>query len=232
MLVWYALLALTLGLAVIISSVILPRMYLKSRYKLIKSEDRGIKKIMEKNGQTLVLEPAVKWRKYIKQYILSERGGKKQLMCKINDEIEYLSYDIALFNNRDKVFDVITIKERIDKEGFTKTVDLPEETSYVALHVNAVDGVEFPSLMTGKVKAGSAVKFILLCSLCIFMETFCVKVCCAQIFGGIFREVFILNLESTLVTIAISLFLILINVGATILTLLIRGQKKSGWDRL
>ena len=67
MLVWYALLALTLGLAVIISSVILPRMYLKSRYKLIKSEDRGIKKIMEKNGQTLVLEPAVKWRKYIKQ---------------------------------------------------------------------------------------------------------------------------------------------------------------------
>lgn len=226
MFIWWALLFVTLAVSLTFAAVLLPRMYLKSKYSLLKSSDRGVRKIMEKNGQTMVLEPAVKWRKYIQQYILSERGGKKQLTCKINDEIEYLSYDIALFNNRDQVFDVISVKEKITKEGYTKVVDLPEETSYVALHVNAVDGTTFQSLTSGKVKGSKIAKFILLCSVCILMEVFCVKVCCAQIFGGVFRESFILNLSSTLITGGIALGLIGINVLSVLLTMAIRGKKK------
>ena len=117
MVVWSVLLGLAVLISVVIASVLLPRVFLKTRYTIMYSGDRGLKKIYEKNGQSLVFQPVVKWRKYVNQYILAERNGKKELICKIDPEIEYLSYDIVLFNSLDKVFDVITVKELIENKG-------------------------------------------------------------------------------------------------------------------
>ncbi len=210
-----------------IASVVLPKAYLKSRYALTKSGDRGIKKIMEKNGQSIVYEPAVKWRKYVEQYILSERYGRKQMICKIDPEIGYLAYDVVLFNNRNEVFDVLEIKEKTDGGGYTKTIDLPEETSYVALSITEVDATQFTVPITQKVAGGRITAFLLWCSLCLFMEVFCVKACCANIFGGIFRQSFMLDGESTAATLVIALVLIIINLAVSLPVILIRGAKKT-----
>ena len=198
---------------------------------MTKSGDRGIKKIMEKNGQSIVFEPSMKWRKYVKQYVLSERSGKKQIACKIHSDIAYLSYDIVLFNNRDEVFNVLTVKEKIEKAGYTKAVDLPEETSYVAISLNEVDATEFSVPITAKLEKGQFGKFMFWCNLCIFMETFIVKVCCANIFGGVFREVFVLNWETTLITLVIAATLIVINWIIASTAVKIRSGKTTGWNK-
>ena len=231
MVVWSVLLGLAVLVSVVIASVILPRTFLKTRYTIASSGDRGLKKIYEKNGQSILFEPIVKWRKYIKQYILAERNEKKELICKIDPEIEYLAYDIVLFNSLGKAFDVITVKELIEKSGYTKTVALPEQTSYVSLAVTAVDGMKFEENITKRVKAGKLAKFLLLCSFCILLEVFAVKICCANVFGGVFRESFVLNVESTIATLFIAGGLILINLIVAFVAIKIRGAKKANGNK-
>lgn len=217
MFVWVSISIIVVTVAIGVSAFLLPKIYLMNRYAVKKSGDRGIKKVPEKNGVSMVFEPALKWRKYVRQYVLSERQGKKRLMCKIHTDIAYLSYDIALFNNRNEVFDVITIREKIKKRGYTQTVDLPEETSYVAISVNEVDGKDF-SVASSPMKAADKTNvkpFLFWNGVCIVMETFCLKVCCANIFGGVFKEIFILNWATTLATLAIAAGLIVIHARIT-----------------
>ena len=230
MVIWSILLVLTIIVSIAFASVVLPRMFLKTRYTITRSGDRGIKKVIEKNGQSILFEPVLKWRKYIPQYVLAERNGEKQLKCKVASDIQYISYDIILFNNRDEIFDVLTIKERVEGE-FTKTVDLPEITSYVAINVNEVDATDFSAPMTAKVPTGKLIKFLLWSAVCIFLEIMCVKVCCANIFGGVFKESFVLDIESAAVTIAIAALLIFINWIVSFIAIKIRGGKKGGWNK-
>lgn len=217
MLIWIMISIIVLVVAVIVSAFLLQKLYLKDRYILSKSNDRGIKKVPEKNGVSMVFEPALKWRKYIRQYVLSERQGKKRLACKIHEDIAYLSYDVALFNNRNEVFDVLTVREKIKDKGYTQTVDLPDETSYVAVTVNEVDGKDFsdgvePMRAPDKKNVRP---FLFWSSVSILMETFCLKVCCANLFGGVFKEIFILNWETTLATLVMAALLIVIHVMIT-----------------
>ena len=73
MFIWYVLLILTIFASLGVAVVLLPTMFLKTRHILTAPTDRGLKKIVEKNGQSMVFEPALKWRKYIRQYVLAER---------------------------------------------------------------------------------------------------------------------------------------------------------------
>lgn len=231
MFVWYVLLGLTILATIAVASWLLPQMFLKTRYTIGSSQDRGLKKVTEKNGQSMVFQPALKWRKYIRQYVLSERSEKKRLMCKLDPDIAFISYDIVLFNSQDKVFDVLRVQDLVEKKGFSRVVDLPEQTSYVSVVVNEVDGVTFPDHITTKIKAGKVAKFLLACSFLILMEVLCIKVCCANIFGGLFRESFVLNWESTLITLSIAAALIVINMIVALITVKVQGAKKSGWTK-
>ena len=226
MILWSALLVLTVAASVAIASFWLPNLFLRTRYTLDKPRDRGIKKILEKNGQSMVFEPAVRWRKYIPQYVLAERRGKKELLCKVNEELTYLSYDIVLFNNRDEVFKVLTVKDLLKNKGYAKKVELPDETSYVCINVNQADNEKFAPPVTAKIAAGKIAKFILCCSLCLVMEVLCVMVCCANAFGGVFSELFVFDGVTVAITFVISLLLVLLNVIVSAIAINVRGKKK------
>ena len=223
---WVVLLILTVGISVALAAFVLPQKYLRARHAIKEPTDRGIKKVLEKGGQSLVFQPVPKWRKFVKQYVLAERWGKKELMCKLDPEIAYIAYDVVLFNNQNKVFDVLTVKELVENKGYTKTLELPEETSYVSLVVTQADTQRFPQQFATKTARGDLVKFLLLTSLLILMEVLCIKVCCANVFGGVFRESFVLDLESLLITLAVAAVLIVINLIVSFVTVKIRNTKK------
>lgn len=225
MFVWILLLTIAVGAYIMVASILLPRLYLKMRYTVTQSNDRGLKSVLEKSGKSMVFEPEQKWRKYVKQYVLSERDGVKELTCKISEDITYLELDLALFNNQDKMFKVIRVKDLVEKSGYTKTVELPEETSYVSIVVSKVDGEEFEDHLSAKVSGGRLFKFLTACSFLLIMEIMCVKVCCANIFGGVFRESFVLNLESLYATLILIGAAILINVIVTSLAIKVREAK-------
>ncbi len=227
---WIILLIVVIIASVLIASVALPRLYLKKKYELTESEDRGIKKVLEKNGQSIVYEPALQWRKYVKQYVLSERRGKKQLICKIDPELSYLAYDIAVFNHKDELVTVLNVKERVEGKEFTKIVELPFETSYVALTVTEADAKSFSVPVSGKVSAGNVAKYLFWSTLCLIMATLCIKVCFANIFGGIFRESIVLDEDGIWITAIILAVLIFINFLTCLITVKVNG-KKSGWKK-
>ena len=195
MVVWAFILLIVIVATVFIATYVLPRIYLKLRYTVDKSNDRCIKRVYEKHGQCMVFEPEEKWRKYVNQYILAERKGKKELVCKVDAELSYIEFDIAIFNANGKVTQVIKAKDYVNNGGITQPVELPEETSYVTINVLRADNRLFEDHLTAKIPAGKKFKFVLINTETIIMEVVCFNICLANIFGGLFRDSLLINVE-------------------------------------
>jgi hypothetical protein len=75
MILWIIITVIISIAVIFVATCALPSIYLKFGCNIKSSKDRCIKRVYEPNGQSLVFEPEEKWRKYVKQYILSERNG-------------------------------------------------------------------------------------------------------------------------------------------------------------
>lgn len=220
--IWAVILGVSLIIEVIVCSVVLPSVYLKLTYTVADSDDRCIKRVYEKNGQTLVFEPVIKWRKYLKQYIISERYGKKVFIAKLAKDVSYIELDIAVFNNNNLLSTVVKLKDYVKDSIYTAEIELPEETSYVAVNILKADNETFEDHLTAKVTRNRLVKYILLNAICTILACIIIKVCLANLFGGLFRESYILSLNAILINSAILAGIILINVVITAISLKIR----------
>lgn len=225
MIIWALALLLVVGVTFYVAAVALPNLFLKLRYSATSSNDRCIKKVNEVNGQSMVFEPEEKWRKYIKQYVLAERSEKKQLKCKLDKSVSYIEFDIAVFNCQEQLETVIKVKDYANGSEYTQTVDLPEETSYVSINVLRVENEYFSDRLTAKIKGSKVFQYILLSALTVLMECILTKICLSKLFGGVFKESFIINLEGLLITLAIAGVLILINSFIVIITVKAREKK-------
>ena len=108
---------------------LLPKAFLKSKYSFKSSADRGIKKYrLDSGGYAIVYEPQPKTRKYVKQYVVVEQDGNKQLKCKINKEIFYLDFEVFLFDSLHRVFDVLHVCDMIETQGYTKEISACKKT--------------------------------------------------------------------------------------------------------
>lgn len=101
--------------------------------------DRGIKKYVFEGGRSVVFEPELKIRKYIKQYALSCLDDDKYIKCRIGDKVKYISFDVLAYDNRDSLIDIIEISERVATAGYTRSVLLPVQTSYVSVILRYAD---------------------------------------------------------------------------------------------
>lgn len=204
---------------------VLPRVFLTLRYSVKQSNDRCIKRVYEINGQSLVFEPEIKWRKFVKQYVISEREEKKQLMLKVDKDLSYLVYDVVVFNCRDEIETVLKVNDYIADSEFSKVVDLPAETSYVAIHVLRADHQVFEDHLTAKLPKTQILNYLIVNSLVVVMETIWIKICVSNIFGGVFRESFVMSAEGLLISLIIALLLIILNSIVVVVVLAIRKKK-------
>lgn len=118
---------------------ILPKHILKIRFCGNGNLGRGIKKLVTENDRAVVCEPHPSIRKYIKQYAVFTSSGFKNLICKVDGAISSLQYSVYMFNNKNKLIDVLSVKESIAKTNRTHSVILHHDTSYVAIELDAVD---------------------------------------------------------------------------------------------
>ena len=96
---WYVLLAVVAVVFIAMHAFILPRIFLKVRFDL-RAAGRGVRVVNETTGVSIVYEPEAAVRKYIYQYIVSERMDKKCLVLRVNDDLKYIAYDVAVFNSQ------------------------------------------------------------------------------------------------------------------------------------
>lgn len=180
----------------------LPKLFLQNRCVLV-PRDRFVRKIKEDGDVSLVYEPSLSMRKYIKRYVLTRRGGKSVLVCKVDEQLRYIDYDVVAYDRDGNVKQMLNVKEAIEKKGYTKVIELCDETAYVSLAVNAANGEKFENAVLGRVTAGRIFLFALLSALAIAVAVVGIKACLSLMLGGIFSESLLKESESVLFTLII-----------------------------
>lgn len=122
-------------------SFVIPHLCVKWKTPNKLRGDRGIKKYVFPEGRSVVYEPELRVRRYMKQYALIYNNGGKFIRCRINERIRYIKYDVIVFGPDRRVIDVIEVSERITDIGYCKSVQLPEETSFVNVVIRRVDAM-------------------------------------------------------------------------------------------
>lgn len=189
---------------------ILPGNLLKTEFAYSTPTDRGIKNVKETTGRSIVFRPAIKFRNYVRQYVLSDRNGKKIFMAKVADGINYLDYDLVMFDGARRVFKVLNVKEKING-NFTEIKEIPSEVAFVTLVINQANQKTFEVKSLEPVSGGKIFSYVMLSALCTLVETFIVMICSSFIFGGVFRESFLISSESLWITLGFAGVAVIIN---------------------
>lgn len=214
---WYILLAGAGVLFLAIQFAVLPKIFSTYRYGWAEPCDRGRKIIKEVNGESILYDTEPDTADVIPQYLLSVRGGEKRLVCRLNECVRTVDYDVALFNKNGEVFRVLNVREEVERPGHAREIALPKETEYVSLYLNAADGVR----RKGGAPSGriSRVRFVICFFACIIAEVLLfwpIRLCIARVFGGLYDESYLT--ESSITAAIFWVFMI-----ATVLNLLFAG---------
>ena len=176
----------------------LPKLILRSKYPITRPTDRGLKKYkFSDEDYAIVYEPSLSVRKYITQYILAKKDGKKTFKGKIAENVTYIDFDIVLFNGAGESFLVINAMDIVEENGLTKEVDLPAETAYASIIVNQVNKKEFKRKQVAQVGVFRLCIFAFLTLLLSVGMSVCTMFAFSYMFGGLFRETFAEKMIST-----------------------------------
>jgi hypothetical protein len=158
-----------IGIYAVLVSRILPGFFL-SPLKGRALSERGVRKCVFPGGRSVTYEPKLNIRKYINQYVLFAKDGRKYMKCKINDKVKSLKYEVVVFDRKDRATDAFEITETVGDDGFTAEVMLPAHTSYIHLQLCEVNGVELKEKDYEVYSRKNAVRFIS----CVFALTLAV----------------------------------------------------------
>lgn len=213
---------LSVAIFIILVSVALPRAFLKLKCS-VRASDRGIERIKGDDFYGIVYLPCSAIRDTVDRYAIVERNGEKYLQLNLNEKTRYIDYDVIAFSQSGKVIDVVRVKDVVSEKGFSAKTSLPPLTAYVSLHVNETDeGKVNAPIEFGVPKTGIAL-YCLFATLALIAEALIVKLCLANVFGGLFNESFMT--EKTIVgTIIIIAALSLVSVIT--LWFIVKGRTK------
>ena len=224
--IWWILLFGSIVLFLFVEMFILPKAFLESKYSIGETYDRGVKRYKSgKDGISVVYEPSLLVRKYIKQYAIVSEKGNKTFRCKVDPSLSYLDFDIVLFDSFGKVFKVLTVQSIVDN-GYTEDVSLPKETSYVTLMLNKADNKEFPKRSCAKIAPSKILIFGLTTTVFSMLVAFCINLSFSNLFGGMFRESYASNLLANVTVLTIALIATAIGTVILSINLAIKNRKK------
>ncbi len=223
--VWAVLLLISIVLYGVLVAFVIPNGFLNTGFAMSEPTDRGLRNIVEPNGRTIVYQPSLRSRKYIKQYLISERGGRKILLCKTDESVEYLDYDVAMYDRRKHIVKVLNVKELIKTRGYTQELELPEPVAFVSVILNQADEVVFQEKLLKPVSKGKMGGYITMSSLCTILEILFAKVCCSNVFGGVFKESFLIETTSIVFTSIFALVAVAVNIVVAVVAIKRRNGK-------
>lgn len=209
----------------VLAVVLLPRLLFVTRYVVDDAFDRGIRTVDDEESPSIVFEPSADVRGYISRYVLSVVEGKRVLVCKLAKPLAFVDYDIIVFDENDRVDKVFNIKDGVAGEEYTHVVELPFNTEYISIVLNAADGETFKHKLVKKTSAGRIALFILFSAMLITAAVFGLKYCCAYMFGGLYRESFIEFGHSIAVTGAIAGGVCALHALFTVIAFKLRSRK-------
>ena len=122
-----------------------PRLTMRTVWKADRqskpSGDRGVRKLTFPEGRAIVYEPALAYRRFIRRYALIKREGCTYIQCRIHDAVAHIRYDVATFDRRGRLLDVLRVSERVTETGHTQPVRLPRDTAYACVTLRKADAM-------------------------------------------------------------------------------------------
>lgn len=191
MLNWILLMIAGISFFAIMAIWVLPHLFLKNRYSLDKPKDRGLKKYkFSDEDYAVVYEPSPEARRFIKQYVLAKRDGKKTVKCKLAEGVAYINFDVVLFDSNNKAFLVMNSSDVVGEDGMTAEMEIPPETSYATVLINQANDTVLRQEKSVNVGFWHLFGFTV-CNVAISMvSSMCLLYSISNLFGGIFRESF------------------------------------------
>ena len=226
---WYILFIATCILFAVAQFVFLPKIISVLRYRAAEPRGRGRKIVKEVDGESILYDAAPEISHVIPQYILSERGGEKRLICKLNGKVRTVDYDVALFDKEGKIFKVLNVREEVERAGYACEVALPAETEYVSIYLNAADGLRRGiGAPSGKVPKVRFFIYIAAFAAAVFAAVWLLRLCIAHIFGGLFDEIYLADSSALVETLTLYFVVVLLDVAFALIFVKIKNRKKRG----
>ena len=113
----------------------------RARHKGEATGDRGVRKLTFPDGRAIVYEPVLSARRFLRRYALIKRDGCTYIQCRIHERIALIRYDVATFDRRGRLLDVVSVREWISDPGHTSLVRLPRETAYASVTLRKADAM-------------------------------------------------------------------------------------------
>ena len=187
----------------------LPRLLLRPQYKPASLDARGLRRCFFRGQRCVVYERCINQRRHVTRYLLCQGEGCKLFKCQVTPGVKSIEYDLVLFDRYNKIFDVLHVKEK-PISLYSKTLALPDRTSYVALRLRHVNKQAFPSKAIAAVKKGRVFLFFLCAMVLSVVHSGIVMVGCGYAFGGVFREDFAQSSEDMIAGIGIAAVAVLV----------------------
>ena len=227
MLFWTLILMLAIILYAILIVWVMPTLILKSKYPLTAPTDRGLKKYkLNDDDYAIVYEPSLDARKYITQYILAKKDGKKTFKCRISPDITYIDFDIVLFDAHGTCFHAINSMDIVSTDGFADEIDLPSQTAYASIIVNQVNNKKLRKAQEAIVRKRNLVIFGIASLVLSVGLSVCSMYAFSNIFGGLFRETFAKTMISSGWVFILPTIMCAVCITGACLTLLSKNSKR------
>ena len=133
---------------------VLPRVTLRLRLKPADIRDRGLRRVVfpaaseggsegeapaAERGVVYAPEPAA--RRFMPAYALFTRDGHAYIRCRLHPRVAYIRYDVAAFDVKGRLLDLLRVDERVTARGESRPVRLPAATAYASVTVRRVDNM-------------------------------------------------------------------------------------------
>lgn len=147
MIYWVFWFIIGLILIAVFSYLVLPKLLFKTYSAFYTVRDRFLGKFNLKDGVSFLYEPAIYAKKYLKKYQIYQDATGKYFLGEWRSGIFNADYDLIVFDSRNRITEVISVKEEINGNRYTRLIRLPEEADFVSPQLKRVDEISFPREM-------------------------------------------------------------------------------------
>lgn len=207
-------------------AVLLTNIFLRLSNPISKPTDRGVNKFVDGTNRGIRYETYPTIRKYIPEYVLMKRDGKKVFIGKINPGIQFINFDIVLFDVDNKIINTLNVKELVDDGAeYLKDVYLPSQTAYVSVILNSVNAKTINTVSLG-VKVPNLIAFSIITFILSVVEAFGVERCMAKLLAGKYMDYYYGTVGYWIIPFVIGIVVTLLSFLAVYLLLRLKSDNK------
>lgn len=161
---------------------------------------------------------------YLKKYIVNKDGSDKILICNYTKPFRVIEYFVFVYNKNHKLKDVLQVKER-ETTTTSRVIGLPANAYDVNIVIKQVDGIALNSEIIKPMQNKKIVLNAFLISLAIFLSFFVLRQAILYIGFLAYSTYFLLESPLNIMTMAVILFLSLLNFVLIYVSLRRRNKK-------